>query len=343
MKAVAVFAFLVAISVVDAQTGGCDQSGALDSASFNALVGKINSYSFVEQKLGVLTTYLTTLNLGFSSTQVTSLLSLYTFSAYQVKVLQASSPYILGLYCSDVVKILNTFSFSKDKLIVLPYLTNLTIDLATANTTILSAFSFSADKQVAQDIIANSVALSCVWGSMTKYKTLMFIVDCSGSMSTPFKSSLDGTTWTRLQYVTSQLDTILTQVLQGYQWFNVEYFSSGYQLAFAKAVQVTNANTAAAAAFSQKFPANGGTYMLNAITAATQDRSLDTIFLLSDGQPDPAGQTAAILTAVQQWTALGNRTMNTISFQAGGTFDPKASAFMQQIAITGHGVFRSLQ
>jgi len=50
-----------------------------------------------------------------------------------------------------------------------------------------------------------------------------------------------------------------------------------------------------------------------------------------------------ILAAAQQWSKAGQngpRPVNTICFQPGGQYDPKATQFMLDLAKTTGGVFR---
>jgi len=314
---------------------GCNQNGAWPTDAFSQLISNLTSLSFSADRLTYAENTIQSQNRGLTANQTVQILQTLSFTVQKVNFITNTSNYMLGLTCYSVITILNQISFSSERLTILPILTNLTIDLSLYNETIVNAFSMSSDREACRKIIANSVQFSCVWGDVTSKRRLLFIVDKSGSMETAFRAS-DGLTYTRLQYVSKELSMIISKVLRDYQFFNVMYFSSNAQTVFNGVQPVNNQSITSALRFVQSFQPVGGTNMLGALQSAILDKTLNAIFLLSDGQPDD-GQNNAILSIAKNW---GNP-INTISFQAGGTYDPKASAFMLQIAQASKGVYRS--
>jgi len=340
MKVIYLLAALFACAF--AQTG-CDQNGAWSDTAFNQLTNQLTAIQNEITRTDELLNIVNSQDAGFTSTQVVSLLELYVNEINQEDILINISSYILGMYCADVTTILDTYNNELVRLEVLPFLTNLTIDLATNNQTILTAFVNYFNIKDAQAIIDRSVPLSCVWGDVTKDKNVLFIVDRSGSMSTTFTSAQDGKVYSRIQYVGIQLIQILQDTLRSYQNFNVLYFSDSTAILFTAVQPVNDVNVNAAISWINKFTASGGTNMLGAMQTAVKDTSLDAIFLLSDGEPN-AGQGQAVINLAQSWSQ-GNSPhspVNTISFQAGGTFDPAAATFMSTVASVSGGVYRSV-
>ena len=45
----------------------------------------------------------------------------------------------------------------------------------------------------------------------------------------------------------------------------------------------------------------------------------------------------------QKWSNNGTRWMNTISYQAGGTYDPYAAKFMLSLATVTNGIARNIR
>ena len=86
------------------------------------------------------------------------------------KVIELVSPYSLVLSCTDLVNVLQVFTFSSDKLIALKALANLLIrdDLAANNQTIVDSFTFSSDKQKAIEILTKSKSRTCVYGPINE-------------------------------------------------------------------------------------------------------------------------------------------------------------------------------
>jgi hypothetical protein len=122
-------------------------------------------------------------------------------------------------------------------------------------------------------------------------------------------------------------------------------------------VQVNQANIASAISFVSSltpgfkykiyflltFLLGGGTAMLSALQAAFSDPNAIAVYLLSDGIPtDASFQT--ILSAASRWSASGvpPYILNSVSFQAGGIYDPDAAQFMFQLAQETGGIYRSI-
>eukprot|EP01117_Protostelium_nocturnum_P012823 TRINITY_DN474_c0_g1_i1.p1 TRINITY_DN474_c0_g1~~TRINITY_DN474_c0_g1_i1.p1 ORF type:complete len:345 (+),score=93.51 TRINITY_DN474_c0_g1_i1:70-1104(+) len=333
----------VLFSLVSSQTfDPCAQQSRLPDARFDAIVSLVKAASFEDDRFKILTRETANQTLGFDGNQMLKLSQLFSFSTSKTQMFSKYQKYWLGMTCNQVVKILGDIGFDSDRLTVLPNLVNLTYDLKEKNQSIVDYFGFSSSKDAARQIIASAAPFSCVWGVVTA-KTLVFIVDVSGSMSTQFKLNGTNRVISRLQYVVSSLNLVISQILKPYQNFNVIAFSGSVRNWQKSTVAVNPQNIASAVSFVSSLSASGSTNMLAAFKTAFVQQDLNAVYLLSDGSPDN-GQPAPILAAAKAWSsAQPGRFINTISFQVGGQIDTAAIAFMNSLAVNNGGVARSMK
>ena len=239
---------------------------------------------------------------------------------------------------------LDTFSFSDDKLAVLPSLKDLILDTKNKQT-IIDAFDFSSDKDAAAKILKDLQPRSCVYGYVTA-KRVHFVVDTSGSMAATF--TVDGKGTTRLGYVSAQLNAVIGDQLTAKQSFNVFRFSAGVQPWEKGLMPVTAANIASAESFIGSWSAGGGTNLYAALQTAYATDAADVlaIYLLTDGTPS-VGTTdpATIVAAAAKWSKGKTIPTHTVAFLEGNDPSdnkPASRALMQAIAKATGGVYRTM-
>ena len=206
-KLVVLLVFLTIIGISSGQTG-CQQQDPWTNSDFSELMNKLKSVSFNDDRWKILVQSVSNAVRGFNTNQTVQILKMFDYTDYKIKFLTGYPNLLLGIDCTGCYNILMTLFADSDRIGVLPYLVNITVDLNPNNATILNAFTFSSSKQKAQEIINKSTKFSCIWGDITTSR-VVFVVDTSGSMSTSFNSSIDYKIYTRLGYVALQLKDII--------------------------------------------------------------------------------------------------------------------------------------
>jgi HEAT repeat protein len=150
---------------------------------------------------------------------------------------------------------------------------------------------------------------------------VLFLIDVSGSMAW----TLQGDPAAKGE--TSRIDIAkeeLVKCVQGLEptaFFNILTFSGGVQRWFEGRLAAANPkNVEDARAFVAKQLPLGGTNTYDAIREAFKDPDVDTIFILSDGEPSPPGifDPVVIRDHVRQWNENRHVVINTIA--VGGRF-----------------------
>jgi HEAT repeat protein/Mg-chelatase subunit ChlD len=161
-----------------------------------------------------------------------------------------------------------------------------------------------------------------------------FVLDQSGSMM-----ALTGETsaTTRLDAVKGELMRSLDYIPDGAR-FNMIFFSSGHDT-FKKRLTVMNDHTRKdAKRFVARKTAGGGTAIYDAIMLALEDPDVDTIVVLSDGQP--AGGTIddpfEIIENVREATELSEVVFHAVSFHAPGKL-------LEQLTQVTGGMYREVK
>ncbi len=132
------------------------------------------------------------------------------------------------------------------------------------------------------------------YGIKTWSKRLAFVLDVSGSMNEP--ADYAGGSKRKIDVAKAELAQAITSLPKG-AWFNIIFYSSEYKLWKKRLVQATPAIKAEAKAWVAKVEANGATNIYDPLVKAfelagrgSKDKdyqvALDTIFFLSDGQPN---------------------------------------------------------
>ena len=118
-------------------------------------------------------------------------------------------------------------------------------------------------------------------------KRVTFIIDVSGSMNEPMRTRYvnETTGETRMTVAIRELQKSIDSLDRG-ALFNIIPFSSGVDLWLDDGVAGSDEKTREEAKeFVGKLGAGGGTNIYGAVEAAFRDREVDTIFILSDGEP----------------------------------------------------------
>jgi HEAT repeat protein len=149
----------------------------------------------------------------------------------------------------------------------------------------------------------------------------IFIVDVSGSMNEELHSDYEGKTGhTRMDVVRRELQKCI-QGLDPAAFFNLISFSSDVGRWVDGSLAAANAkNRDEAKAYLAKLAPLGGTNLYAALKAGFADEDVDTIFVMSDGEPSVGEETdqLVIRDRVKQWNEHRGIVINTIA--VGGQF-----------------------
>lgn len=149
---------------------------------------------------------------------------------------------------------------------------------------------------------------------------VLFILDVSGSMNEPTRGMYVGETGEpRFALAKRELLKALDGLDQN-SFFNIVTFSSGVSPWKDRIVQKNETTLAEAKEFVERLAADGGTNLYSSLEMAFEDPDVDTVYLLSDGEPsvgriiDPQG----IRDRVAAWNRHRGVVINCIA--VGGSF-----------------------
>jgi HEAT repeat protein len=151
---------------------------------------------------------------------------------------------------------------------------------------------------------------------------VLFIIDVSGSMNEQITSEYDGKAGrTRIEVAKSELAKCI-QGLEPTAFFNIVTFSSDVKRWFeGRLAAASPKNLDEARAYVSKLLPFGGTNTYGALREAFKDPDVDTIFLMSDGEPSVGDVIDPVIIRdhVKQWNEHRDITINTIA--VGGKFE----------------------
>lgn len=142
-----------------------------------------------------------------------------------------------------------------------------------------------------------------------------FVLDTSGSMEEPVEADL----WRKRP--TTRMDLAVREIqralggLEPRAEFNLIFFSSGASRWSEEPRRATPEDVAEATEYLANLSVGGGTNLHGGLRAAFQDRDVDTIYLVTDGEPS-AGRVIdpwAIRDAVAEWNANRNVAIHCIA------------------------------
>lgn len=168
---------------------------------------------------------------------------------------------------------------------------------------------------------------------------VIFILDVSGSMEERLRTSYMGEEGeTRLAFAKREMIAAIQRLEKG-TFFNLVTFSNDTDSWTPSGMSLsTDENIDSAVAYTQKMKPGGGTNLFGALRKAFEDPEVDTIFVLSDGEPsigqitDPWG----IRTEVAAWNQDRGVVINAIS--VGGKF-----RVLEWLALDSGGVFTQVR
>ncbi|MCY2960338.1 MAG: HEAT repeat domain-containing protein [Planctomycetota bacterium] len=153
-------------------------------------------------------------------------------------------------------------------------------------------------------------------------RRVIFIVDVSGSMEEKLTNDYKGKTgWTRMEVARAELKKCLENLDPG-AFFNVMVFSSGVERWTDGAlVACDDKHRAEALAYVEKLTAGGGTNLYDSLKEAFTDPEVDTIFVMSDGEPSMGEVVEPLLIRehVASWNENRRIVINTVA--VGGQFN----------------------
>ncbi len=162
--------------------------------------------------------------------------------------------------------------------------------------------------------------LARFFGVKIESHNVLFVVDTSGSMSEQLESSvIDGHPATRNDIVRQEIVKALKS-LDGAAFFNLITFASSVTPWKEGVVALTDKTRAEAIDYAEHLGSKGGTNIYDALEAAFQDPKVDTLFLLTDGEPSAGAVTDLqfIREHVARWNATRHIKINCIG--VGGDF-----------------------
>jgi len=152
-------------------------------------------------------------------------------------------------------------------------------------------------------------------------RRVIFIVDVSGSMEEKLANDYKGKPgWTRMEVARAELKKSL-ESLDPVAFFNIMLFSSGVERWTDGAlVPCDDKHRAEALAYVDKIMAGGGTNLYDSLKDAFADPEVDTIFVMSDGEPSMGEvvEPLVIREHVGTWNENRRIVINTIA--VGGQF-----------------------
>jgi Mg-chelatase subunit ChlD len=151
---------------------------------------------------------------------------------------------------------------------------------------------------------------------------VIFVIDVSGSMVEQLRSErIDGRKATRIEVVKREISDCIQELDQP-AFFNIVTFNSGVTSWLKRGiVNAGKQSRDEALEYIQRLGSRGGTNIYEAMEAAFADPDVDTIFLLSDGEPT-AGSVVdpqSIREVVRRWNISRHIQINTIA--VGGTLE----------------------
>lgn len=195
---------------------------------------------------------------------------------------------------------------------------------------------------------------SGLWDKITSER-VQFVIDVLGSMATKGKVASGKKTesreevLSRLEYVKRELCAAIDVQLAKATRFDVIAFSDEVIRFKPHLVDATDANRAAAKAWIEALEPHGETNAYGALEAAFADKSVDTIYFLSDGSPT-SGEVVKpdwIRGRVRDWNAPRHLRIHTIAYLVGKAHPPEnkraARAFMAGLAEESGGTHRTFE
>jgi HEAT repeat protein/uncharacterized protein YegL len=165
---------------------------------------------------------------------------------------------------------------------------------------------------------------------------VIFVVDVSGSMDRPVENFEGKSGMSRIEVAKVETDKAI-QSLEAGSFFNIITFSTGVDHWVDGGLKAASQkNRDEAQAYIDKTGAGGGTSTYDALREAFKDPDVDTIFIMSDGEPTTGDETDPLVIRehVKQWNEHRGIVINAIAI--GGKHD-----VLQWLAEDSGGTYKS--
>ena len=333
---------------VQAQSWGDFQVEAAEprlDTKVDEFVAKLEANAFPRQRIEMLRKDVDSSPLGYTGPQTVRILKAFDTSTEKAEAIQIMDEHILGMTSENVIEAISTAQFYSHKLIILEALRS-TITDEDRRYSILDAFTTQRDKAKAKEILDRiQRPRSFIYGTIIS-KHVVFVVDFSGSMEAKFQLS-NGRSVNRLDFVRYELEKAVS-ILPADITIDVVMFSSGVQAWKGRLTSATADAKKSALSFANKFSPEGATNIHGALRDAFSDKSVETIYFLTDGVPttgdvEDEGQ---ILDNVMRWNSGRNVRIHTCAFlmgSYGGDDKPRSKTFMKLLAERTGGVYRAFE
>ncbi|CAF2712732.1 unnamed protein product [Rotaria sp. Silwood2] len=275
---------------------------------------------------------------AFSGDQVITLAS-YFSGPQLVLTLHLLDNHLFGLRCDQAAQLLQIIPVPEERLEALQVIDENLLDPVN-RFQLRHLFPHNLLPQVDQ-ILAEARGQSHIYGSITSSRVI-FLIDTSSSMNTEFETRC-GQYFNRLQYIVHDLHKLLHHRVQSQFKFNIIHFDTHVHLWKDSLTLATPHHLKQAEHYLDHLEAKGQTNTYDALKVALSDEEVDTIYLLSGGEPSM--DMNIVLSDLKVWLKQRRNpcVIHTIAFLMGHTSDdPKPRKFMAKIAAMTGGVFRCM-
>lgn len=250
----------------------------------------------------------------------------------------------LSMTTLEAEEIIKSFCFPNDKLTALRYIRDC-ITTSSELATLLDPFAPGTERVLAYEILKDIKPATSLYGSVRE-NTVLFVIDISSSMEAQF--STNGETFSRLGFVSQELQRVLSQQFTPAKSFNIMVFSNAVSLWESDFVPATPENVNSAIAYIEKLRPNGGTNIYGALEKSFSADKLEGLYFLTDGVPTTGTvrDTKGILAKVKQWNEKRSVPIHATAFLMGhyGSDNEQLSRdFMKQLAEENGGVYRAIE
>lgn len=250
----------------------------------------------------------------------------------------------LSMTTREAEEIIKSFCFPNDKLTALRVIRD-RITTSSELATLLDPFSPGVERALAYEILKDIKPATSIYGSINE-STVLFVIDVSSSMEARFTTN--GVSFSRLGFVSQELQRVLSQQFTPAKSFNIMVFSSSVSLWKSDFVSATPENVNLAISYIEKLRPNGGTNIYGALEKSFKADKMDGLYFLTDGVPTSGAvkTTAGILKKVQEWNSSRTIPVHTTAFLMGqysSDNEQVSRAFMKQLADENGGVYRAIE
>ncbi|CAF1247421.1 unnamed protein product [Rotaria sp. Silwood1] len=275
---------------------------------------------------------------AFSGDQVIALAP-YFPGAQLVLILHLLDNHLFGLKCNQAAQLLQMIPVPEERLEALQVIDENLLDPVN-RFQLRHLFPPNLLPQVNQ-VLAEARGQSHIYGSITSSRVI-FLIDTSSSMNIEFETRC-GQHFNRLQYIVHDLHKLLHHRVQPQFKFNIIHFDTHVHRWKDSLTLATPHHLKQAEHYLDHLEAKGETNTYDALKVALSDKEVDTIYLLSGGEP-PIDMNI-VLSDLKIWLEQRQNpcVIHTIAFLMGHTSDdPKPRKFMAKIAAMTGGVFRCM-